>query len=192
MLAEHTRMVEENHNLIYGFLHKYKLSENFYGDAAIGLCKAAESYDETNGCSFATYAYRCMFNECGMAIRVNKRTVQTISFETPIADNGESVNLESTLSSGFSNEHMESISYIQWFIEKMCLKDLQILLYRLEGDSYRAVAKKIGYSYQFVKNRLSKLGEAYKAQKRPCTKDDTDDFDKCQSVKNEIFALVGI
>ena len=154
MLAEHTRIVEENHNLIYGFLHKYKLSEDFYGDAAIGLCKATQSYDESKGSSFATYAYKCMFNECGITIRSDKRKIQTISFE----------NLESVLPSDFSNEHIESIPYIQWFLEKMCLVDLQILLYRLEGDSYRDVAKKIGYSYQYVKNRLSKIGEAYKAK----------------------------
>lgn len=191
MLAEHTRMVEENHNLIYGFLHKYKLSEDFYGDAAIGLCKAAQSYDESKGSSFATYAYKCMFNECGITLRVDKRKVQTISFETPIAD-GENVNLESVLPSDFSNEHMESIPYIQWFVEKMCLVDLQILLYRLEGDSYRDVAKKIGYSYQYVKNRLSKIGEAYKAKKRPNTRNGSDDCSKCKSVKNEILVLVGV
>lgn len=191
MLAEHIRMVEENHNLIYGFLHKYKLSEDFYGDAAIGLCKAAQSYDETKGSSFATYAYKCMFNECGITLRADKRKVQTISFETPIVDD-ENVNLESVLPSGFSNEHMEAIPYIQWFVEKMCLVDLQILLYRLEGDSYRDVAKKIGYSYQYVKNRLSKIGEAYKAKKRPNTRSSSDDCSKCKSVKNEIFVLVGV
>lgn len=191
MLAEHTRIVEENHNLIYGFLHKYKLSEDFYGDAAIGLCKAAQSYDESKGSSFATYAYKCMFNECGITIRADKRKVQTISFEAPIAD-GENVNLESVLPSDFSNEHMESIPYIQWFLEKMCLVDLQILLYRLEGDSYRDVAKKIGYSYQYVKNILFKIGEAYKAKKRPNTRNSSDDCFKCRSVKNEILALVGV
>ena len=190
MLAEHVSMVEKNHNLIYGFLHKYKLSEDFYGDAAIGLCKAARSYDETKGSSFATYAYKCMFNECGITLRADKRKVQTISFETPIAD-GENVNLESVLPSDFSNEHMEAIPYIQWFVEKMCLVDLQILLYRLEGDSYRDVGKKIGYSYQFVKNRLTKIGEAYKAKKRPNTRSNSDDCSKCKSVKNEILVLVG-
>lgn len=190
MLAEHVSMVEKNHNLIYGFLHKYKLSEDFYGDAAIGLCKAAENYDESKGSSFATYAYKCMFNECGITLRSDKRKVQTISLDTPIAD-GENINLESVLTSDFTNEHMESIPYVRWFVEKMGIVDLQILLYRLQGDSYRDVGRKIGYSYQSVKNRLTKMGEAYKSKKRLVGKC-SDDFDKCENIKDEIFALVGV
>lgn len=189
MLAEHARMVEENHNLIYGFLRKYKLGEDFYGDAAIGLCKAAESYDESKGVSFATYAYKCMFNECGITIRTEKRRIQTISLDTPVNED-ETINLEAVLPSDFADINMESIPYIRWFLDKMCLVDLKILLYRLQGDSYRNVAKKIGYSYQFVKNRLSKMGEVYKSKKCLHTKSNTDDFFERQNITNEIFAAL--
>ena len=191
MTNKQARLVEENHNLIYGFLHKHKLSEDFYGDAAIGLCKAAETFDETKNSSFSTYAYKCMFNECGIQIRLNNRSVSTISFETPVM-NGEDINLESMLPNGFSSEHMESISYMKWFVEKMCLLDLRILLYRLQGDSYRDVAKKVGYSSQSVKNRLTKMGEAYKEKSRPNTRNHMDNRDECKRIENKIFVLVGV
>jgi RNA polymerase sigma factor (sigma-70 family) len=61
MTDKQKKMVEENHNLIYAFLQKYHLPvEEWYGMAAIGLCRAAMTFKE-NVSSFSTYAYRCMF-----------------------------------------------------------------------------------------------------------------------------------
>lgn len=73
MTKEQTALVESNHNLIWGFLHKHGLSEDFYGDAAIGLCRAAEGYDVVYGTAFSTYAYRCMYNECAKTWRKEDR-----------------------------------------------------------------------------------------------------------------------
>lgn len=57
------KIVEENHNLIYAFLNKCHLPTNEYYDlAAIGLCKAAKTWD-CDRQKFSTYAYACMFNE---------------------------------------------------------------------------------------------------------------------------------
>ena len=77
MTEEQKRLIEDNHNLIYGFLHKNKLDpEDYYDLAAIGLCKAAIGYDETvSKCS--SFAYSTMFNECMLEKRkdVRKSTV---------------------------------------------------------------------------------------------------------------------
>lgn len=57
------KIVEENHNLIYAFLNKCHLPTNeCYDLAAIGLCKAAKTWD-CDRQKFSTYAYTCMFNE---------------------------------------------------------------------------------------------------------------------------------
>lgn len=66
---ERKEFVAQNHNLIYAFLHANKLSvEDWYDIAAIGLCKAALSYD-TSKSRFSTYAYKCMWNEVKIEIR---------------------------------------------------------------------------------------------------------------------------
>lgn len=67
MLNEYQqKYAEQNHNLIYGILNDKNLSiDEFYDVAAIGLCKAAETYDETRE-NFATYAYTCMGNEINL------------------------------------------------------------------------------------------------------------------------------
>lgn len=193
MLPEQVRLVEENHNLIYGFLRKHNLNEDFYGDAAIGLCKAAMNYDSSTGASFSTYAYKCMFNECGIAIRSEKRqnSLKAISIETPIMDN-ERINLEDVLAGGFSSEHLDAIVFLRWFIEKMGVLDLKILLYRLQGNSFRKIEEKVGFSYQYIKKRVSKFAESYVAKEQLYSQRDTDTELERQTVKNMILEFVGV
>ena len=67
--AEQQKLVEKNHNLIYGFATSKQINlDEFYDVLAIGLCKAALNFDEKKG-TFSTYAYMCMTNE----IRLLKR-----------------------------------------------------------------------------------------------------------------------
>ena len=69
MTDEQRKLIEDNHNLIYSFLYKYHLEVNEYYDlAAIGLCKAAMTYDSEKA-SFYTYAYKCMFTSVFSEIR---------------------------------------------------------------------------------------------------------------------------
>lgn len=71
------RLVEENHNLIYGYanLHNLQITddinriyhsctshEDWYGALATGLCHAARTWDETKG-SFSYWAYLNMDSE---------------------------------------------------------------------------------------------------------------------------------
>jgi RNA polymerase sigma factor (sigma-70 family) len=63
LTKQQQELVEKNHNLIYGFANKNKLNiDEYYGILAIGLCKAAKSYEESKG-EFSTFAYNCMKNE---------------------------------------------------------------------------------------------------------------------------------
>lgn len=63
MTDEQRKIVEQNHNLIYDFLNKNKLNKDeYYGVAAIGLCKAAMNYNNKIS-RLSTLAYKCMMNE---------------------------------------------------------------------------------------------------------------------------------
>lgn len=63
LTQEQSKFVEDNHGLIYSFIHKYKLDiDEWYDLCAIGLIKAVQAYDSEKG-SFSTLAYKCMFNE---------------------------------------------------------------------------------------------------------------------------------
>ena len=58
MLTEAQKtLVEDNHKLIFGYLNSNNLpKDEFYDLAAIGLCKAAQSYKEGE-LKFSTFAY---------------------------------------------------------------------------------------------------------------------------------------
>ena len=65
MTEKQRKLVIDNHNLIYSFLYTYGYDiEDFYDLAAIGLCKAAEKWDESRGL-FSKFAYICMKSEIG-------------------------------------------------------------------------------------------------------------------------------
>ena len=65
MTDEQRKLVEDNHNLIYGFLNKKELTDDYYDIVALGLCKAAMNYDESKG-RFSTLAFKCMDREIGI------------------------------------------------------------------------------------------------------------------------------
>lgn len=83
LTREQQKLVEDNHNLIYFILRKMNLDDDeFYGIAAIGLCKAAMSYGTSNKVVFSTYAHHAMHAEIkNEFIRLNaqKRTGDTVS-----------------------------------------------------------------------------------------------------------------
>lgn len=100
MTEKSKKIVEENHNLIYGFMNKEHLAmDEWYDICAIGLCKAAESYNNEKNAVFATYAYSCMKNEVNHALRdlyAEKRGCNTTesSFEQINEEYGTEVHFE--------------------------------------------------------------------------------------------------
>lgn len=79
MTKEQEQLVIDNHNLIYFFLNKWgKILEysdmtDYYDICAIGLCKAAITYDSSKDVKFATYAGVCIENEIKLELRNKKK-----------------------------------------------------------------------------------------------------------------------
>lgn len=84
------QLVADNHNLIYKYLDGKHLSmdsvEDWYGAAAVGLCKAGIIFDKTRGLKFSTLAFVCMENEVrGVLRRISKyETHNVLSLDYPI------------------------------------------------------------------------------------------------------------
>ena len=74
MTLEQENLVTENHNLIYHFIHKYNLPiDEYYGDCALALCRAALKYESNRQSSFATFASVCIERAIFHIFRDNKR-----------------------------------------------------------------------------------------------------------------------
>ena len=81
MTKEQKNLVIENHNLIYYFIHKYNLSiEDYYDVCAIGLCKAALTFNKDKGYKFSTYAGMVILNSIKMEFRKfqNKKCIKDV------------------------------------------------------------------------------------------------------------------
>ena len=66
---EQRKLVEDNMNLVYFYIHKHHLSLDLSDLAFIALCKAALHFDPSRGFKFNTYALRAIENEIALYFR---------------------------------------------------------------------------------------------------------------------------
>lgn len=163
-------LASNNHNLIYSFLQKYSLEEKDYYDlAAIGLCKAAMSYDKALA-NFSTYAFQCMFTEVMGEIRKNKAdkrisSEQLLFYQAEIVDNDGNIVKQNYLNYISANENVEASALIDYMFD-MYLKELTskekiiVKLYR-EGYKQAEIGKIVGCSQSHVSNVKKKLVEYF-------------------------------
>ncbi|MEG0179346.1 MAG: RNA polymerase sporulation sigma factor SigK [Oscillospiraceae bacterium] len=87
-MAARDRLIRHNLRLVAHVVKKY-YSGNIEQDdlisiGSIGLIKAVNSFDNTKGARFSTYAARCIENEVLMQLRSGKKAQNTISIQEPI------------------------------------------------------------------------------------------------------------
>ena len=99
------KLVEDNHNLIFSFMNKNKLSmdtvEDWYGTCAIAMCKAAMTYDPDRNVKFGTVAYVYMNNAMKdtlakhskeeMCLSLDYYITEDIQLENCIANNSDEI-----------------------------------------------------------------------------------------------------
>ena len=168
LTPEQVRMVEENHNLIYGFLHKNNLCEDMYSVVGIGLCRAVASFDAGKGTTFSTYAYTCMLNECRKVWRKEKkqRMLNPISMEAA-----------------------ETTEFFAWFIENASTKDLLIILRMIQGCTQVEIAEEMGCTRSYVGARVKSIREKYSSGKKLHCKGNPDAGQE-QRLKQEILKTI--
>lgn len=170
MTEDQTNLVSENHNLIYSFLWKYRLKiDDYYDLAAIGLCKAAITFDPKRGL-FSTYAYQCMFNEIKIELRKAKSVKRIpderlVYFQQKLENNnGDTMEIENLFPS-IENTEEQVISEMTLgeCTKNLKEKDKKIILLLADGYKQHEVGQIIGCSQAQVsrvrKNLKKKMGE---------------------------------
>ena len=160
MTDEQRQLASENHQLIYSFLNKYHFDpEEYYGLAAIGLCKAAKLYDESKG-NFSTYAYRAMLNSIkhdllfkSRAKRIPENLIDYYNSEI-CNENGEIIEYLSLIPSGDDIEK-EVIAKIvvESYMNLLTDRDRLVLALLSDGYTHQEIGKIIGVS----RNTVSKI-----------------------------------
>lgn len=94
--SERDKLIEDNMNLVYFTVNKYYPTyirdEDMIQCGMIGLCNAADNYDEEKG-AFSTYAVLCIRSEIVKEFRSRQRQTKLdpISLDTPIKVVGENL-----------------------------------------------------------------------------------------------------
>ena len=98
-------LVERNLRLVAHIVKKFsypgKDVDDLISIGSVGLIKAIDSFDTSNGTRLATYASRCIENEILMLIRNNKKTKGEMYLQDPIGTDkeGKALSLIDVLSS---------------------------------------------------------------------------------------------
>ena len=168
------QLAADNHNLIYACLVKMGVSiEEWYGTAAIAFCDAAKRY-EPDTAEFSTVAYVFIKNAVLKEMKAQGRQFRkldqiAVSYDVPCTyNNKESSSSESILdgvpSDAPSVEKMviDQVS-AESFWDSLDDTQKELVNYRLQGLTYREIAKKIGVKQQRIGQRMKVIQKKLKA-----------------------------
>lgn len=164
MTPEQQALVENHVRLIHWAATKYRMPEYEYDDrfqiAAIGLCKAAMTYDPEKCKKFSAYGALCMRNELLIAARYAKRRPPLPSLDafaegTDIPIKDMLIGPDNTEESVMRNEVSEMIAEA---LAKLSTRDRWLIGMRMQGKTLRDCAKLAGITYQ----RVQQIEEKFK------------------------------
>lgn len=158
---EQRARVEENHNLIYFFLRKHGYSiADFYGAAAEGLCKAAQTFDADKG-AFSSWALQAMRFSVSAECRKQSRKIENAA---PIMslDAAYSAETTATLGEAIPGEPSDfSRPEIEEFYASLTEAERFILRAALDKIPQAQTAERVGMNQPQVSRTLKRIREKY-------------------------------
>ena len=172
-LPPHTKneldcFITENHNLIYSFLKSRNLTiDDYYDIAAIGLVRAAQTFQEEKGSKFSSYAYFVMWNEIKKQWRketMQKREGEKYLFHyntsRKINDDKEindGLNCISDIRCDVENETIIKI-VLENFLDKIKNEKEKKILYKfIAGYKQIEIAKEFNTTHSNISRIINKL-----------------------------------
>ncbi|MBO5379942.1 MAG: RNA polymerase sporulation sigma factor SigK [Clostridia bacterium] len=165
------KLIEHNLRLVAHVVRKYYLTnkntEDLISVGSIGLVKAIDSFNDSNGTRFATYAAKCIQNEILMLFRSQKKLGCEVSLNDTIDIDKDGnpltyldiISTEDTIVEDLDKKMMinKALSYIRDYLDTR-EKEILIMRYGLgntEAYTQREVAEKLGISRSYV-SRIEK------------------------------------
>ena len=181
--AARTKLIEHNLRLVAHIVRKYYFSHKNQDDlisiGSIGLVKAIDSFDSTNGARFATYGAKCIQNEILMYFRSQKKLSNEVSINETIDIDRDGNPLtyediiccEDTIAEDIDRK-LHTQKAIRLLDEVLTPRERKIIILRYglnnkPAMTQRVVSKMLGISRSYVsrieKSALEKLLEKFNA-----------------------------
>ena len=169
------KLIEHNLRLVAHIVKKYYTANENQDDlisiGSIGLIKAIDSFDISNGAKFATYASKCLQNEILMYFRSQKKISNEVSINETIDIDKDGnpltyidiIAIEDTIAEDIDRK-IKSAKAIKLIANKLTPREKEIIVMRYglgEAPSItqREVAKKLNISRSYVSRIESKAIE---------------------------------
>lgn len=167
MTPEQQKLATENHDLIAGYCQYLHLEEeDWYGDLAFALCRAAQIYDPSRNVRFSTVAYACfdrrVTREVWLANRQCRsgRLVHSTTITLSDDDDECQISLPDT-EDGYAA--VESQMVVDTFCRSIAKhskpSDMEILGEYLDGRTVGEIADSRGVSRQWIDYLLKRFGK---------------------------------
>lgn len=169
------KLITDNMKLVYFVYHQLAKTsltinnrDDLISEGMLGLCKAANSFDENKGTKFSTYAALCIKNAMLMYIRkLKKYTPHEISLCMPMGrdEEGKTITVEDVIVDEKSSEEyiIEKIM-LDEFEKKQTPQDHLILCSLKKGLNQKEIGKLVGISQSYVSRRIKKMRKEFKKQ----------------------------
>ena len=153
-MVNQQKLIEDNMNLVYYVIHqnfpKYATDEDIVQVGMVGLCKAANAWDEEKG-SFATFAVKSIYHEICNEFRCRNRQKFTYSLDYTYSDSeDESVTLGDMLVGDSDIDWVDTDELYTPLTEQ----ERAIVKMKQMGLTKGEIAEQLGISQQRVRKHL--------------------------------------
>ena len=164
-MTDREQKIIDNMNLVHYIVHKhfpqYITNQDVIQNGYVGLIKAIDSFDESTGNTFSTYAARCIFNEIAMGLRRQNKYAKDISLNTVLAKSDKRDD-PLTIEDILMYEDDYTPIYIQEFVRCLDEREIVILKYLLDGDSQVEVSNQLGMTRSNICRIVKKMRSKWK------------------------------
>ena len=172
MPSARDKLITDNMRLVYHMYGKIgdgPIKENYKEDiiseGMLGLCKAADTFDESRGVRFSTCAAMCIRNAMLMFIRKTKkhfpREVSLYKAVRRDADGKELTLADIIEDESQSEDEIITRIMLEDFEEKQAPIDQRILREIRQGKKQREIGEIVGMSQAQVSRRIRKMREKF-------------------------------
>lgn len=167
-MTDREQKIIDNMSLVHYVLHKYFPlyidNQDNIQNGYVGLIKAVDSFDESTGNTFSTYASRCIFNEIAMDLRRRNKYAKDISLHAVLAE-GDTRDDPLIIEDVLSYEDDYTPLYIQEFVQCLDEREITVLRYLMAGKNQTYISNRLGMTRSniclIVKKMRSKWKECH-------------------------------